>query len=69
VDGVRVMDHDFDLVMAWCRRCGRPLEEIVEADMNACDGLMGAVHQRFLKAQAAARAVFDPSIAKLIPKP
>jgi hypothetical protein len=41
------------------------MHELLEADMPICDGLPGVTHQRFLKAQNEAKAIFDPIVAAL----
>lgn len=56
------LTHDIDMRMDWCRRCGRPMYELVEAGMPICDGLSGVVHKRFLEAEKTAKAIFDPIV-------
>jgi hypothetical protein len=60
------MTHDIDWRMDWCRRCGRPKVEIVALDLAECDGLPGVVHQRFVKAEAEAKKLFDPIISAIL---
>jgi len=60
------MDHDMSLQMNWCRRCGRPFEEIVNEHRRECDGLPGVVHQRFIKAVAEMDKVFGAVVDAVI---
>ena len=60
------MEHDFSIKMSWCRRCGRPLYEIVDNNIPECDGLPGVVHARFLKAEADMEKIFGPIIDEIL---
>ena len=62
------MSHNFDILMSWCRRCGRPRTEIIELDMTDCDGLPGVVHQRYRDAERHARTIFDPVVEAITGK-
>lgn len=55
-------DHDIDFYLHWCKRCGRPRDEIVEQDLRHCDGLKGVVHQKYLKAKQEAEKIFNPIV-------
>lgn len=57
--------HDIDQHMNWCRRCGRPVMEIIWQDLAECDGLPGVIHHRYLEALMRVRAIFDPITDKL----
>jgi hypothetical protein len=63
------LTHDIDVRMDWCRRCGRPMIELVEADMPICDGLPGVIHKRFIEAEKAATAIFDPIVKSITGNP
>lgn len=56
-------DHDMDLSMDWCRRCGHSRFEIIDFHIDQCIGIPGVeLHPRFLEAQANARRLFDPIV-------
>jgi hypothetical protein len=57
--------HDIDVGMQWCRRCGRPMTEIIDGAIIDCDGLPGVKHARFLKAEAEMHRMFDPVVDRV----
>lgn len=60
------MDHDWDISMDWCRRCGRTGTEITDGDMASCDGLPGVVHARYKAARLEANALFGPIVERVL---
>lgn len=58
-------EHDIDVLLRWCRRCGRPESEIFNDDLLYCDGLHGVIHARYKEALQRARDIFDPIVRSI----
>lgn len=58
--------HDMGIHMQWCRRCGRPLEQIVEQGAAECDGLAGVVHARYVRAAREFAALVGTDVGEVL---
>ena len=59
------MTHDICLRLQWCKRCGRPLEDILANDIALCDGLPGVIHANYQRMLASSDAIFRPILKRL----